>query len=224
MREERQRLRQDRFQLGRGAQRKGAQRWGLHGEPLARRGRRCGSRERKPARHHLVHGECQGVDIRAGVGGEPLDYLRREIRDRTKNRTGSLRGKRAGDGVCHAEVGYLGHPVLIDQDVLGLYIAVDDALLVRVLERARDLAPVADGFGLAKAPLRLDKLAHGEAVHVLHDKEVVAFMLPGIVNRDDVGMLEPGDHAGLTLDAVDQLACRRPGHRIAQDLYRDPAR
>ncbi len=98
-----------------------------------------------------------------------------------------------------------------------------DALLVRVLEGAGDLAAIADRLRLAKAALRLQQLAHGEPVHVLHHQEVVALVLASVVDSDDVRVLQPGDDARLALDAIDQLARARAGNGVAQDLHCDPA-
>ena len=44
----------------------------------------------------------------------------------------------AGDDLCQAEVQHLGASALGDKNVGGLYIAVDDAFAVRVIERIGD--------------------------------------------------------------------------------------
>lgn len=213
----------DRLQFGGGADRDCTQRRRLHGEPLPCRGRRCRSREGKPARDHLEHGQGQRVDIRAGVGGKPLYDLGSQVGDGPQDGTRSFRGERPRDCIGHAEVGHLGDAILVDEDVLGLHVAVDDALFVGVLEGAGDLAAIADSLGLAEAALGFEQLAHGEAVDVFHDQEVVALVLSRIVDSNDVRVLQAGDDAGLPLDTVDKLAGARASHGIAEDLDRDPA-
>ena len=57
----------------------------------------------------------------------------------------------APDRARHAEVEHLRLPVLVDQDVAGLEIAMDDAALMRVLD------------GVARARQQLDALADATA-------------------------------------------------------------
>ena len=59
------------------------------------------------------------------------------------------------------------------------------------------------------------------AVEVLHDEELEAVLLPDVVERADVRMVEPRDGAGLALEALAPIGLRRRVRR--QDLDRDRA-
>ena len=100
-----------------------------------------------------------------------------------------------------AEVGDL-HPALfVQQDVLGLDVAVHDALLVRELQRLANLRH--DGQRLLRRDLpRLEQLAQAHAVHELHQQVVEAVGLAEVVHGDDVGVVQPGQRLGFALEAL----------------------
>ena len=78
----------------------------------------------------------------------------------------ALRLERAGD----AEVGDLRAAVGVDQDVLRLHVAVDEAVGVRALERAADLDRVGDRLGHRQPAEAADAVLERLALDVLeHD-------------------------------------------------------
>ena len=96
---------------------------------------------------HLVHDRAERVDVAARVGGATGGLLGRHVLGRAHRHAGAgqpalARGLGLGR-LRDAEVEHLddvGGAVARDQeDVLGLEIAVDDALAVRGGERAADL-------------------------------------------------------------------------------------
>ena len=86
--------------------------------------------ERRPAADHLVDHDAERVQIAAGIGLRALGLLGREVRRRAHHRADLgevlLDGgvERPGD----AEVGHLHLPVVGDEDVRRLDVAVDHAV------------------------------------------------------------------------------------------------
>lgn len=78
---------------------------------------------------------------------------------------------------------------------------------MRVRERLQYVAENADDFGdgeRAAAEPRAERLA----VHVRHRIEGEAFRVAGREDRNDVGLLQPGDGFDFALEAVDADALR----------------
>ncbi len=89
------------------------------------------------AGQHFVGDHGERKLIRASIHGVPLHLLGRHVVGRPHHDAGHghLLGKNFGD----AEVGDLRGRALVDQNIGGLDVAMDDALLVRVIERRRGL-------------------------------------------------------------------------------------
>ncbi len=137
-----------------------------------------------------------------------------------------LRGSREGRRRPHpgqfgqAEVRDLDLPVVIEQDVAGLDVAVHDALFVGVLQRRADLAD--DRERLARGQgARVDHAPQVRALDQLHGDVPQVSCAPEIVDGDDAGVREAGHGLGLTLEAL----CEAPVAvgRGRQDLDGDDA-
>ena len=91
-----------------------------------------------------------------------------------------------------------------DDDVAGLHVAVDDAVLVGERQRRRDLR--ADGGGLfgRESAVLEDELADGRTLDVLHDDEVRLALFAPVVDRDDVGMVQVRGRPRLPSEALDE--------------------
>src|SRR5581483_8965713 len=121
-----------------------------------------------------------------------------------------------------AEVDDLGAALGVDEDVGRLHVAVDDARLVRVLERLRhvagDLAGAAPGDAVRRV---LDELLEARARDELHREVERAADLARVEDRADVGVLELRRAPRLALEALHRgLAARL---LAVQDLERDRA-
>jgi len=83
---------------------------------------------------------------------------------------------RAGD----AEVGHLRLAVAVQQHVLRLDVAVDQAVVVREAERARDLQPEPDRLALGERALPGEQILQVLAVDVLEDDVLPVVLLAAI--------------------------------------------
>ena len=79
--------------------------------------------------------------------------------------------RRVPEQLGEAEVGDLHAAPLVEQDVLGLDVAMDDAFVVGVLQRVADLRHDRQRLGRRQAA-RLDELPQVGAVDVLHHEVV----------------------------------------------------
>ena len=95
---------------------------------------------------------------------------------------------------------------------------MDDPLPVGAVEGLRDLDPVAEGLRERKGALP-QALVEALALQVLHDQEVDPVLPADVVEDTDVGVVEGGDGAGLTLEALPQR--RAPGEVGGKDLDGD---
>jgi hypothetical protein len=138
---------------------KGTEQWRGRSKPLSRHRRRCRAGERKAPGDHLVDREGEGIDIAASVRVIPLDDFWRHVRDGAEDVSRLPWRQRLRDGACDTKVGEFRDAVLVDQDVLGLHVPVDDALPVRVIERSSHLGAVAHRFRFRESPVRLQQLA-----------------------------------------------------------------
>jgi hypothetical protein len=107
-----------------------------------------------------------------------------------------------------------------EEDVGGFEIAMDDAGPVRLVERVSDLdrdpQRVVD-VERAKFQTSLERFALQE----LHDQERPAVLVPDVVERADVGMIQLRDRPRLAVEPFAKL--RVGGQRFGQDLDRDDA-
>ena len=157
--------------------------------------------ERHPSRERLVEHHADRVDVRPGRDRQPLSLLGRQVLRRSEHRPGlgDLRGAGAGD----PEVGHPCSPLRVDQNVLRLQVAVDDAVLVRVLHARQHLADDLDCLGHRETAL--DQVLERRPLHVLHRDEVGPVECPTVEHPDHVRVLQPGGARSLAAEALDEL-------------------
>ena len=119
------------------------------------------------------------------------------------------------------EVEDLHAPFARDEDVLRLQVAMDDALVVRRGEAARDLGRVVDR--LARRQRRaVDPRAERLAFEQLGDDVGSAVVAADVVDREDVRMIEHPGRARFLLEASKPIGI--VSERAGEDFDRDVAR
>ena len=151
--------------------------------------------ERRPAGHHLVEHRAEGVEVGAGVRSTPQRLLGRHIGDCTDHH--AVRGHAAAvQGHRQAEVAQHRRPFGSKPDVAGLEVAVDDAVLVRVVQRQRHL--LGRTYGLVdRQPVPFsvrELLLHRAARHIARDDVGLSFVLAHVVHHDHVRVIAQAPH------------------------------
>jgi hypothetical protein len=182
--------------------------------------------ERRPAGEQFVQQAAGRVQVAAGIDPLAPGLLRRQVLRGSDHLSRLGHGglgvaHRAGDAEVHdLDVAVAGH-----HHVARLDVAVHDAGLVAVVQRAQ--YPVDDlqrAFGQQPVAV-LQQVADGPAVHVLHDDvrhgDPGRHVLAGIVDRHDVRVVK--GCRGLGLAPEPRLEYLVPGQVGAQRLDRhDP--
>ncbi len=177
--------------------------------------------ERQPRRQPLVDHAGQGVLVAAAVDVLLVDLLGRHVAGRADELVGLRQPGDRRAVLGDAEVGQV-DVVAGQQDVGRLDVAVDQVVGVGGVERGghlgEDLVRLAD----RQRPPVVDEPAHVEAVDVAHgDVEDAVGVGVGLVDRDDVGVLDAGDRPGLQDEALPEPVVDAQ-HRV-EDLQRHPA-
>ena len=173
------------------------------------------------AGEHLVQHHAQRVDVRAG-GDLPLAHrlLGRHVVRRSQRHTGLRHPVPAGLARRQrdAEVGHQ-RLTVVEQDVLGLDVAVDHPVPVGVVERGgyldRDPDRLGDGELLLPAEPGPERLTLDEG----HDVEEESVGLPRVEEGEDVGVLEIGGQLDLGQEPLGADDRRELG---AEEFQRDP--
>src|SRR3954468_7197333 len=107
----------------------------------------------------------------------------------------------------------------LEQNVLGLEIAMDDTLAVRVVERQGEVVERATRFLRLQRALYTQPFGERLTMHVLHhDVDELLYFAEG-VHRDDVRVAQPRCHARLTTESLAILV--RRGELSSQHLDGD---
>ncbi len=176
--------------------------------------------ERDLADQHLVEDDAEAVDVGARVGGVAHRLLGGDVVGGAEDAAGGghpVLFELAGD----AEVGQFRPPLVVDEDVLGLDVAVDHVAGVGDAEAAGDLDRVGDRLLDVEGADPRDPLLQRLAFDVLEDDVGVAVVLAGVDHRDDVGVGDLRDRPRLLPEALDLVGLLR--HLAVHDLDRDRA-
>ena len=198
------------------------------------RDERLGARlalEGLPPGGHLVEDRAERELVRAEVHGAAGGLLGRHVAHRPEHGAGlrardrrrHVRPAPVGlrlDQLGEAEVQDLQVAVARQHQVLGLQVAVDDAVRVRAGEGARRLRGELEELAQRQRLLR-ERLAQRAALHELHRDVERAGLVADVEHRHDVRVVERRRGAGLALEALAAVLAR--GELGPQPLDRDLA-
>lgn len=188
--------------------------------------------ERGEAGQQLVQHGGQRVDVDGGPRLQALDDLGGQVVGGADDpgRPGPARGV---DQLGDAEVGELGARRTagagrlreVEQDVLGLDVAVHDPRGVRGGQAVRDVGDHRDGGQRREHALALQPGAQVGAVHQLHHQGEVVAVHHHVAHTDHPGVIQAGQRGALLDEAADQhliggevLAQQLDGHRPVRAL------
>ena len=100
--------------------------------------------------------------------------------------------------------------VVVEQDVGRLDVAVHEAAPVRRVERAGDLAEQRQRARRANEAVALEQRLQIAALDVAHRQEELPVLLAGLVDRDDVRVVERGGEPRLVEEAAAEALVARP--------------
>jgi hypothetical protein len=132
--------------------------------------------------------------VRSRGNGHPLAGLIDQVRDPEVEHLGAETSKAVG----------------LEPDVVGLEVAVDDPVLVRLLHRGADLVEDLHHAGQGQALLLAEHLTQAAPVEVFHDQiGHLVITQPSeseVGDVDDVGMSQPAGRACLAPEALHEVA------------------
>ena len=194
----------------------GARRVGLGGHLLEGDRHRRFALERDHAGEQLVEDHPDRVQVGGGAHRVALGLLGREVlggaHDRARER--HVRGARPGD----AEVRHARPPLFVEDHVVGLEVAVDDAAPVGEARRAQDLHDDLDRARRVERALFAHDRLQRAAGHVLHGDVVGAVPLAAVEDGHDVRVRQGGRARGLAPEALDELLVF--GEVVVEHLHR----
>jgi hypothetical protein len=165
------------------------------------RHRRVGVMERMPAREHLVRDQAGRVEVDLRGDLATADLLGRNVcrgADDLARRGAEVGHADLPDRLGDPEVGDLCVAVRRDEHVLGLEIAVHDALRGRLGQTAEDAVEHARDLGEREPP---DERAQRAALEVLHRDERHALVLEVLDHRHHARVIERAPDARLVEEA-----------------------
>ena len=182
------------------------------------------------SRQHLVGNDAERPDVPAGRDDVAGGLLRGHVIERADQQPGARavapwRDQLGTERLCEPEVEHLrDNPglLILQEDVLGLQIAVHETLRMRGAhgraDAPQDVQDFADGQGTSGAKALPQRLAFEQ----LHDEKRATLAIePEVVDADDVHVREAGGRPRLTAEAVGEI--RRDDEVLTNQLYRNGA-
>ena len=131
------------------------------------------------------------------------DLLGRHVTRRAEREPGGGEVPVLRNASSQAEVGEHGAAVVVDEDVVRLEVAVDDAGVVGVLEPVANLSQVAPcGRAIEGAPV--EDVSEGALLDEGHGEEDDVAGHDEVVDGEDVGVVEAREGPGLELEALEE--------------------
>ena len=177
--------------------------------------------ERRHTGQHLEEHHAQAVNIRCRgqfgrlAGGLLGGHVARAAHDALGPRQRLPAFRQLGE----TEIGDERLAAGVQKDVCRLDVAVQHAVLVRVVHGPRDFG---QQFGGLARGQRLAAKAPGEVrpIHEPHREVVLPLVLSHVEHRDDVRMIQPCDCLRLAIEALDKIARREgPGQKHLEGDY-----
>ena len=163
--------------------------------------------ERRLPDETLVEHAAERVDVRAPVDLLPGDLLGGDVVDRAQQVAVVADPGLLGDPLREAEVrqvdvvGAVGPGARVEQHVGGLHVAMHEAARVGRIQGARDLGDDADRVRRVQTAA-LEALVQVAPLDVAHGDEEEVVGRPGLVDRDDVRMVDRRGQLRLAQEAV----------------------
>ena len=157
-----------------------------------------------PGGEHVIKNRAQGIDIRRrgqrAVTGVRL--LGREVARGAENLAGDREIRITGHFLGQSEIGDPRFAERIDQDIGRFEVAVQNALLMGILNR------FGQGLEIGRRPLGGEgasglQLGKVGAFHKIHGKVADSLVLADLVNGHNVGVLQSGGRGGLGAEPAD---------------------
>ncbi len=167
---------------------------------------------------HLVEDNAQAVDVAAHVDlmGLAARLFGRHVGRRSQHLAIERQRRLVGLALGQTEIHQVRPLLRVEHDVGGLDVAVDHALAMGVAKCVGHLGDQLGGPAHVERS-RAKTVRQRHALDKLFDEKAGAFLgLPGVVERDDAGVLKVGGAARLSGKPIDLIPARElPG---AQDL------
>ncbi len=176
--------------------------------------------ERDDPRERLVENEGECVHVSPSVHPSPLSLFRRRVTRGSERRTHRLCPCSLGERPCQAEVRDAeASPIIVEQKVRRLHVAVDETSGVRVREPVRGLRPDTRHVCRAEGLAVVEQIAKRTPTEILEYEVRAVRVLAPIVDRDEVRVGERGGGLRFRAESPEEGAVGRE-HRV-QHLDRD---
>ena len=168
------------------------------------------------SREQLIEEDSQGPDIGAAV------HVVRQAPDLFRGHVGWCSGDFPGVVLLDAfvdgqpEVGHIRHAAIVQQDIAGLQVAMDESLGVSVVYGVRDLGDQRCHFAIAHPIGRVFDV-QWSAIDEVHDNEASQIAIAThIMNGHDIRMFQLGRHPRFFQEPADIMLARE--QPLARDL------
>ena len=160
--------------------------------------------ERKLTGQHFIHHNADGINIRLIVGDFTARLFGADVMDRTDGAFshGSCVAARKPR---NAEVADFNRAVLQKHDILRLNVAVDNAFIVRVLQRFQNLGDKVYGLFPVDNLLLLNVFFQRDALDVFHHDILQAVAEADVIHLNNIRMGKHRNRLGFVFEAATEF-------------------